>query len=362
MKYLLSLIAIVLLSVLAFTSLSAGYKISGSVTGLREGTWLYLRTAKPDKDIDSCRVMNGKFNMSGRIAEKATQVYLHTSKYTNYVSFWLENAAIKINVKAGEFNKGTITGSATEEESKRLDALRKPVDNSLDSLSKVLKNTKDNDTKKGLLTQIDVLQKKGKQIEKDYVKDNPGSLISVNMLNVYATTWGKQTTQSLYEKLSPQMKATSYGREISDYIALNKNLKVGDHYADFEQANTAGKAVKLSQVKGKYILLDFWASWCGPCREENPNLVKTYAQYKDKGFAVLGVSLDDNKNYWLKAVTDDKLTWENVADLHGDKNKVALMYGINAIPNNFLIDEHGVIIAKNLRGKDLDDKLNELLP
>jgi peroxiredoxin len=362
MKHLVSLIIIGAFAAISFTTTLSGYKINGTVAGLPDSTWLYLRTATPDKQIDSCLVMNGKFSMSGHVSEKAVPVYLHTAKYTNYVRFWLENAEININVKAGEFKKGTITGSATEDEDKRLDRICQPVDRQADSLNAVLEKTKDTEARKGLVSQINILEGQRKQIEKDWIKEHPASLVSANLLNIYTTTWGKETTLSLYQNLSPEMKATRYGQEISDYIALNKNIKVGDKYADFEQVNAAGKMIKLSQVKGKYILLDFWASWCGPCREENPRLVKTYNDFKDKGFAVLGVSLDENKTQWLKAINDDKLSWENVSDLRGDKNKAALMYSINAIPNNFLIDANGTIIAKNLRGKELDEKLKALMP
>lgn len=362
MKYLISLLVISAFAAVSFTTTPSGYKINGTVTGLPDNTWLYLRTATPDKEIDSCLVMNGKFNMSGHVTEKAVPVYLHTTGYTNYVSFWLENVEINISVKAGEFKKGTITGSATEDENKRLSRISQPIDRQADSLNKVLEKTKETETRKGLISQINILESQRRQIEKDWVKEHPGSLVSANLLNIYATTWGKETTLSLYQNLSPEMKATRYGQEISDYIALNKNLKIGDKYADFEQVNAAGKMIKLSQVKGKYILLDFWASWCGPCREENPRLVKTYNDFKDKGFTVLGVSLDENKTQWLKAINDDKLSWENVSDLRGDKNKAVLMYSIHAIPNNFLIDANGTIIAENLRGEELDKKLKELMP
>lgn len=131
---------------------------------------------------------------------------------------------------------------------------------------------------------------------------------------------------------------------------------------DFEQANASGQLVKLSQVKSKYTLLDFWASWCGPCLEENSVLKDIYGRYKDRGFAVLGVSLDNNKAGWLNAIKSAQLPWENVTDLRGDKNRVALIYGINGIPDNFLLDEKGIILARGLRGKALDDKLKQLMP
>ena len=362
MKHLFLLLIICLFSTFAFTPSTPGYRISGTVTGLPDNTWLYLRTAKPDKDIDSCRVVGGQFSMSGHIIEKAVPVYLHTAKYTNYVHFWLENTTISIMLKAGEFKKALITGSATEDEDRRLDQLRKPLGDAADSLGRILAKTKDTLTRKILIARIKSFETRSKQVEKDWVKYHPGSLMAVNLLNIYATTWGKEATNSLYQQLSPAMKATRYGLEIKDYLALIKNLRVGDHFADFEQQNTMGKPIRLSQVKGRYILLDFWASWCGPCREENPQLEHTYARFKAKGFAVLGVSLDEDKNQWLQAVKKDLLPWENVSDLRGDKNKVALMYGIHAIPNNFLIDENGVIIDTNLRGKELDEKLAQLMP
>ncbi|EHQ25503.1 TlpA disulfide reductase family protein [Mucilaginibacter paludis] len=362
MKYLFLLLAACILSAFTFIPTSPGYRINGTVTGLPDSTWLYLRTAHPDNEIDSCRIIGGKFGMSGHITEKAVPVYLHTAKYTNYVPFWLENTNISITLKAGEFKKGLISGSATQDEDRRLDQLRKPYSVEADSLGKILDKTKDSAERKSLISRIRSANDKGKEVEKDWVKKYPNSLVSANILDIYAIVWGKETTQALYERLTTEMKATQFGRNIRDYLALNKNPKVGDHYIDFEQMNAEGKAVRLSQIKGKYVLLDFWASWCGPCLEENPNLVRTYARFKDKGFAILGVSMDENKSPWLQAIKKYQLVWENVSDLRGDKNKATLMYGVSAIPANFLIDENGIIIDKNLRGNALDARLEKLLP
>ncbi len=362
MKYLRTLIAVVALSGAAFaTRSSSGYTITGTVSGLDDGTWLYLRTAKPDVDIDSCQVKGGKFRMSGKIREKAVQVYLHTAKYTNYVSFWIENVPISITAKAGAFKKAVIQGSQTQEEYNLLDASRLPLTNRQDSLTKLAGASKDIEARKALKVQLQAIRDEEKELDQRYVQQHPRSLISAYLLSVYASTWGKERSQALYQNFSPEIKATRYGQEIHDFVTLNKSLKLGDQFADFEQANQSGQKIKLSNIKGKYILLDFWASWCGPCREENPALVKTYQRFKGKGFEILGVSLDDNKANWLKAVKDDGLIWENVSDLKGDQNRAALMYGISFVPNNFLINEQGTIIATNLRGQKLDDKLAELL-
>ncbi|WP_421944291.1 TlpA family protein disulfide reductase [Pedobacter sp.] len=167
---------------------------------------------------------------------------------------------------------------------------------------------------------------------------------------------------SLFHNFTPEIKNTDYGKNIETFIRLNKEIKIGGQFADFEQTNTNGKKIRLSDFKGKYVLLDFWGSWCLPCREESPNLVKVYKAYKAREFEILGVAADENKQSWLKAVKEDKMTWENVCDLKGDKNEAALIYGISAYPTNYLINEKGIIVAKNLRGEMLEKKLAKLLP
>ncbi len=145
-------------------------------------------------------------------------------------------------------------------------------------------------------------------------------------------------------------------------MAIAKKTGIGATALEFTQNDTLDIPVSLSSFRGKYVLLDFWASWCGPCRAENPNLVKSFNHYKDKGFNVLSVSLDKpgNKDLWMKAIHDDKLTWTHVSDLAFWNNAVAKMYGINSVPSNFLIDPQGKIVGRNLRGEELNKKLAEI--
>ena len=140
-----------------------------------------------------------------------------------------------------------------------------------------------------------------------------------------------------------------------------KRSAEGEEIADLSQSDTSGTKISLAGFKGKYVLVDFWASWCGPCRQENPNVVRMYNKYKDKGFEIFGVSLDENRDKWLKAIAMDKLTWPHVSDLKGWNSAAAQLYNIQAIPQTVLLDKEGKIIAKNLRGKALEDKLASLL-
>lgn len=162
-----------------------------------------------------------------------------------------------------------------------------------------------------------------------------------------------------YGMLTDQAKKSPYGMALGRSVRINSKTSIGKR-PDFIQPDTAGKLFKLSSLKGKVVLVDFWASWCGPCRKENPNLVKAYAAYHNKGFEIVGVSLDDKKQNWLKAIAADKLTWIHVSDLKGWKNELAIAYGIKSVPTSFLMDASGKIIAKDLRGEALENKLKEL--
>lgn len=339
------------------------FKINGTVQGLENGTWLYLESSSPEDGVkDSTQVNDGIFTFKGTLKKSAIQVILRTKKYTNYVFFWAENKDITMLLKDGQFKSGTITGSVTQTENEEIQKLIKPIDLKDDSLRVALGKSEEPAIKNELRKQIAEIKNEIYNVYLNYAKAHPSSIVVASATDVYSTTWGKEKTQRIYQLFSPNIKATDYGKNINSFLALSQEIKIGGKYVDFEQTNALGKKIKLSDIKGKYILLEFWGSWCGPCRQDNPELVKTYNAYKSKGFEILGVAADNDKAQWLKAIKDDGLPWENVTDLKGNKNDVVFMYGISAYPTNYLIDENGIIIAKDLRGKKLSDKLAELLP
>jgi len=209
------------------------------------------------------------------------------------------------------------------------------------------------------------LLNKRTEMQQKYVREHPNSFFSVVAISEsYPISSNLEAEkideiESLFLSINEKYREMREGKSYAQQIFAAKNIGVGKEALDFTQNDPDGKPIKLSDFRGKYLLLDFWASWCGPCRQENPNLVKAYAKYKDKGFEILGVSLDKptDKQAWLDAIEKDELTWPQVSD---GNNGAAKMYGVRSIPHNHLLDPNGIILASNLRGNQLEEFLSQL--
>ncbi|NOY22249.1 MAG: AhpC/TSA family protein [Acidobacteria bacterium] len=309
------------------------FSLTGKTRGMKNGTILLLENAQNGEIIDSVTVEKNSFKFKNPPTTFPLQVYLCTKDHSECRAIWLENRKMTFDATSSNFQNALVSGSGTEnvaqEMRRKIYAIHGP---------------------------------QRKIMEMEFVKSHPDNIVSAYILSVYSTTWGKEKTSELFKNFPEKLKETEYGKNISDYIRLNRNPKVGDRFVDFEMKDSTGKLRKISEFKGKLLLLEFWASGCGPCRANNPGLVRTYQKYSPFGFEIVGVSLDKNRKNWLEAVRKDRLTWLQLNDLKGFSNKAGLIYGILGIPDNFLIDKNGIIIGRNLRGEKLTEKLSELLP
>ncbi len=326
-------VLIILLSISCNENPKREFSLIGNTNGLENGTILYLTSSLTNELIDSALVENNHFKFLTKLSHVPLLTILSTKDNSRYRYLWLENNPMTFEGNKMDFRHAIVKGSESE------------------NLSQTLSK------------QVDTLHGNERQkLELEFVKNNPGSIVSAKILSVYSTSWGKAKATELLDKFSMENKNSVYGKKIANYIRLNKDPKIGEQFADFEMSDPNGKSKKLSDLKGKTILLEFWSSSCGPCRQENPNLVKTYRKFKPIGFEVFSVSLDQEKNSWVQAIEKDSLIWEHVSDLKGNDNEASLIYGINGIPDNFLIDRNGIIIGRNLRGEELNEKLAEITP
>lgn len=342
------------------------YTINGKLDGLKDGDKLYLYHKYDEQVVgDSTTAKGGKFVFKGKTPEPNMYWLQLAPKARTLLPFFIDKGKVTIEGKVDSISSAVVKNGPTQEDYIAYGNLFKIADKKKQAIVMAYNEAQSKGDSKAMEEQRAAYEKSDADIDvelKNFIKTHPRSPVSGFV--IYANFQNNPPVaelEALYQSLDPELRASKFGKVALERLDRMRGTNVGYPALDFTQNDVNDKPVKLSSYKGKYVLVDFWASWCGPCRAENPNVVEAYNTYKNKGFDILGVSLDNTKDKWLKAIEKDNLTWTHVSDLKGWSNEVAVKYGIQSIPANLLLDKEGKIIAKNLRGEELKARLEELL-
>lgn len=347
--------------------------VNAHIKNLPAGKWIFYREQGGNDAMDSVKSFAGGFKFKINVDEGEGNIYLFSigrddNNQDTYLDLYLDKGIVNITGNGPLFRDAKFSGTASLND---LNAHNNyiqsnPVMKRAPELyQKNAQYYQQNDTVglHDVQVQLQIVDSVRNQLQKQWVKKHPASSISAYILSYLKYYIGLDSVEVLYNHLSASAKNNFPAKNLLHSITVNRLTGIGKPALNFAQPDTSGNSVSLKNFRNKFILLDFWASWCGPCRQENPNVVAAFNKYKNKNFTVLSVSLDqpDGKERWLNAIHKDGLTWTHVSDLKFWDNAVAKQYDIESIPFNLLIDPNGIIIAKDLRGDDLNNKLAEVL-
>jgi peroxiredoxin len=354
------------------------YTLKGRVRGLEKNTAkVYLYLFQDNAVLDSAKVVNGSFSFSGRISEPVwaeVSCKVGTAKpkgYSRVYNCFIEKGNSLLNFHVDSLPYAKMEGSALNRERVAFEKQIRPLSDSASKIISLYFKQEDllhdsaQSNKDEVLNSMKILNQQDEEVgeliraeEKKHILAHPSNFYSLWLASVaFRHGLPSERARSIFDKLGPELKATKAGKKFRSLLEQAEVLGLGKMASGFILPDSSGNKVSLSSYKGKYVLIDFWASWCIPCRAENPNVVKAYEQFKDKNFDVLGISIDTSKPSWIKALQEDQLIWKNVLD----NGAVAKQYNISSVPSNFLLDPNGKIIARNLRGDQIINELQKIL-
>lgn len=342
-----------------------GYVITIKTQDLNN-TYLYLsrRVSGDWQTLDSSRIVPGEpVSFKGKI-ETPEVLYLRLENSDKPIAFFAENSNIVILPDFDEPENSMITGSDVHDEYIAYKDLFKDLDAKKDEVYQTYlaaRKAGNEEKMEVIVNRFDEFAAEEMKMNEEYIAENRGSWVSPYILR--SKMYHSMSLDELKEavnKLDKKVEKSAYIKQLKDYINVREKVAIGKKFTDFELPSPEGGKLALSDITGdNYILIDFWASWCGPCRRENPNIVALYEDFKDKGFDILGVSFDRDEKSWKQAIKDDNLTWHHVSDLEGWNSKAGEIYGVKSIPHTVLLNPEGTIIAKNLTSEELREKLEE---